>query len=64
LLIEQYSNDRNQSFTKYPSYDGAGEASWKNGFLKRMIETNYRLLKPNGEFWLNIADVRDSKRLH
>jgi hypothetical protein len=55
---EQYSKDLNQSYIKYPFYDKGGENSWKIGFLKRMIQTTYDLLKNGGEFWLNIADVR------
>lgn len=60
---EQYSDDKDQSYLKYPKYDEEGELSWKNGFLKRMIETTFKLLKPNGEFWINIADINDDKNL-
>ncbi|MBI3258239.1 MAG: hypothetical protein HYZ54_01970 [Ignavibacteriae bacterium] len=60
---EQYSKDPDQSYIKYPLYDQGGENSWKLGFLKRMIENTYRLLRDNGEFWLNIADINSNKNL-
>lgn len=60
---EQYSKDPDQSYIKYPNYDSGGEKSWKLGFLKPMIETNYHLLQDGGEFWLNIADINSSENL-
>ena len=63
FATEQYSQDENQSYLKYPNYDIGGEFSWKNGFLKKMIETTFKLLKPNGEFWINISDVNNKDNL-
>lgn len=60
---EQYSEDADQSYRKYPYYDRGGKCSWRIGFLKRMIENTYDLLQEGGEFWLNVADIRSSKNL-
>lgn len=60
---EQYSDDEGQSYIKYPQYDVGGENSWREGFLKKMIENTFKLLKPGGEFWLNIANIRNNENI-
>lgn len=50
---EEYSEDPNQSFRKFPQYE-----SWVEGFLKPMLKNVYELLAPGGECWINIADVK------
>lgn len=54
--VERYSKDVNQSYLKYPLYSRGEEKSWKHGFLKRMIQNTFELLKSGGEFWLNVSD--------
>jgi DNA modification methylase len=49
---EAYSDDENQSYKKFSSYD-----SWKEGFLRKTLETAYEYLKPNRYLVWNIADV-------
>ncbi len=53
---ELYSDDETQSSNRYKTYP-----EWRDGFLFGFIESNYRLLKPNGHFWLNIADINKNK---
>jgi hypothetical protein len=55
FAIEQYSEDQNQSFKKFNTYN-----SWKEGFLKPLIFNTYILLKSGGEFYLNISDVKSN----
>lgn len=50
---EQYSDDDTQSFKRYSAY-----TDWSKGFLQNLIKTTEKLLKPGGEFWINIADVK------
>ncbi len=49
---EQYSKDENQSCNKYKQYD-----SWRDNFLCKVIFNNYKMLKPNRYFVINIADI-------
>jgi hypothetical protein len=51
---EKYSDDDTQSYKRYPTYD-----EWSKGFLRNFIITTGTLLKPGGEFWINIADVKN-----
>jgi tRNA1(Val) A37 N6-methylase TrmN6 len=53
---EKYSDDPNQSYIKYPEYD-----VWKNEFLYKLLKNTYELLRNNGEFFLNIQDIRSKK---
>ena len=53
---EWYSNDENQSASRYTTYEG-----WRDGFLRGMIQNTYALLKKNGIFMLNIANTRYGK---
>ncbi|GAB1370225.1 hypothetical protein MASR1M45_02850 [Candidatus Kapaibacterium sp.] len=53
---EKYSDDENQSYKKFPTYD-----EWRDGFLRGLIENTYKLLKPNSEFWLNISDIATNR---
>jgi hypothetical protein len=53
---EVYSTDKNQSANLYSTYE-----HWRDGFLKGMIENTFELLKPAGQFWLNIADINTNK---
>ena len=50
---EIYSDDDTQSWKRYPTYDG-----WLDGFLTRMIEKCWDVLKPGGHMVLNIEDVK------
>ena len=50
---EQYSQDKEQSFIKFPNYN-----DWLNGFMKPMIKNSWDYLKPNGHLILNIADIK------
>jgi hypothetical protein len=52
---EKYSDDINQSYLRYDKYD-----VWKEQFLRKLIENSYRLLKVNGEFLLNIANIKQN----
>jgi SAM-dependent methyltransferase len=49
---ERYSNERTQSFNRYPSY---GE--WRERFLAVVVRETRRLLRPNGYLVLNVADT-------
>ena len=52
---EQYSTESSQSYIMYPTYK-----EWQEKFLSVVISESYRLLKPNGFFILNVADVKDA----
>jgi DNA modification methylase len=47
---EMYSDEENQSWKRYPQYD-----EWVDGFLRPLVKTAYRVLKPNGRLILNIT---------
>lgn len=49
---ERYSQDSEQSYMKFPQYEG-----WKEGFLRQTIQNAYDFLRPGGYFFWNIADV-------
>lgn len=49
---EHYSDDRNQSWKRYPHIK-----SWLEKFLFRAIETQYNTLKSGGTMIVNISDV-------
>lgn len=55
---EHYSNESTQSYIKYNTYE-----LWKNNFLLEMIEHSYLMLKINGYFIINIANVNTAKTL-
>jgi hypothetical protein len=55
---EQYSDDEDQSYKKFPVYDNGKDDCWKHGFLYKTIDNIFTLLKKDGEFWINVADVR------
>jgi len=52
---EQYSEDENQSFKKYPVYQ-----LWVDSFLNGMIKNVHDLLVPFGRFYLNIANTKEN----
>lgn len=56
---ELYDSSPAQSFVKFPNYD-YGEKNWRDNFLRPLISNVNQLLRPQGEFWLNVADVRNS----
>lgn len=47
---EKYSNEKTQSYIKYPTKD-----EWVNGFLKKTIDNVYQSLKVGGYFIINIS---------
>ena len=49
--VEKYSNDPDQSFLRYPTYD-----KWLKGFLRPMIEISYDRLNKGGYLALNISN--------
>ena len=54
---ELYSDDKDQSFKKYPTYD-----LWRVFFLRKIIKNCYKLLKPGGHLIINIADININKK--
>lgn len=50
---EQYSDDDEQSYRKYPNY-----SDWVNGFLNDMISICYEYLKEERYMIINIADIK------
>jgi hypothetical protein len=54
---EAYSEDENQSFKRFGTYD-----SWRDGFLKETLKTAYEWLKPNRCLLWNIADLKVGKK--
>ncbi len=46
---EQYSNEKSQSWKKFPQY-----SEWVEGFLRPLITTSHRVLKKGGKLILNI----------
>ena len=59
FVAEQY-NTKNirQSANRYPEY-----AVWREKFYRKLLQGTYDLLKPNGRFVLNIADVAEAPKL-
>lgn len=53
FAAEGYSDDENQSYNKFPTYD-----SWLHGFLKPTLETGFYWLREDRYICLNIADIR------
>ena len=54
---EKYNPDNeNQSINTFPTY-----GDWREGFYRVLVEGAYDLLKPNGVFVLNIANVPSCK---
>lgn len=47
-----------QSANRYKTYE-----EWREKFYRKLVQGAYDLLKPNGVFVLNIADVTSAKRL-
>ncbi|MDC1213860.1 site-specific DNA-methyltransferase [Rhodospirillales bacterium] len=68
FAAEGYSDDDTQSYKKFPVYE-----EWRDGFLRRTLQTAVEYLKPNRYLLWNIADVgmdggflsmeRDSKEI-
>ena len=53
FAAEGYSEDENQSFKKFPTY-----LEWRDGFLKKTLETCYKYLKKKRWLLFNIADIK------
>jgi len=49
---ERYSNDKEQSFIQYPTYQ-----KWLNGYLKKTFELGFKSLKIGGYCLINISDI-------
>jgi len=49
---EAYSNDPNQSYRRFSQYD-----AWRDGFLKKTLQTAVLWLRPGGYLAWNIADA-------
>lgn len=47
-----------QSANRYPEYE-----AWREQFYRKLLSGAFELLKPNGRFVLNIADVAEAPRL-
>ena len=59
FAAENYNpRNRRQSANRYPEY-----LQWRENFYRVLMENAFRLLKPNGYFVLNIADVAEAPRL-
>lgn len=56
---ELYSDEDTQSYKRYPEY-----SSWRKNFLKRTIKNCFCLLKQNGFFAINIANVKIKGKLY
>ena len=50
---EEYDYEETQSFVRYPQQE-----VWRDNFLKVVIENNYKALKDNGYFVINVANVK------
>jgi hypothetical protein len=59
---EKYSSDKEQSFIRYTNYDEDNEQSWKKNFFIPLFQNTYKLLKTNGEFWLNNKKMSNIKK--
>ena len=56
---ERYNTENpNQSANRYKTYE-----QWREKFYRKLVQGAYDLLKPNGVFVLNIANVASAKRL-
>jgi hypothetical protein len=55
---EEYSYEDTQSFIRYNSVE-----SWRDNFLKVIIDKNYKLIKKGGYFIINVANVSNYKDL-
>lgn len=51
--LEKYSNESQQSFIKYRTYD-----EWRQKFLGTVISESYRLLSEGGYFIINVSDYK------
>jgi tRNA1(Val) A37 N6-methylase TrmN6 len=59
FAAENYNPDNpNQSANRYDEYRG-----WRESFYRTLVKGAFALLKPNGHFILNIADVAEAPRL-
>ena len=59
FVAENYDpSSRKQSANRYTTY-----VEWRDHFYLPLMKGAYNLLKPNGVFVLNIADVREAKKL-
>ena len=52
FFAEGYSDDENQSYKKFPTYD-----EWRDGFLKRTLQTCVEWLREDRHLCWNIADI-------
>jgi DNA modification methylase len=50
--LERYSKETSQSYIRYPTY-----ADWRQEFFRRLITQSHRVLKPEGLFVINVANV-------
>jgi hypothetical protein len=54
---ERYSDDPEQSFRKYSTYE-----RWRDGFLKDTFQNAYDFLDDGGQFFWNIANIKISTK--
>jgi SAM-dependent methyltransferase len=50
--LERYSDEPTQSYRRYPTY-----AAWRDRFLTTVIRETHRVLRPGGQFVLNVANT-------
>jgi DNA modification methylase len=55
---ERYSEEETQSWKKFPDPD-----SWMNGFIGPTLDNCNYCLKPDGVLAINIADVKEYRKL-
>ena len=54
--VEQYSNEINQSYLRYPEYD-----QWRESFLKKVLVESFRVLRNGGVLVWNVKDYKKMK---
>ena len=54
--VEEYSNDKDQSYIKFPIYQ-----NWLNGFLYKIVDESYRVLKTGSRLIINIKNYEKFK---
>lgn len=54
--LERYSDELTQCYNKFPTLE-----EWFEGYVKPTIENTYKMLKPNSDYAVNIADFKVGK---